>query len=94
MLKIFKDKNCSIVEGINILDLANDPKLKPEIMKYPIIIIGTSVIKSVLRGSNRYNIKIVEKNLREFRKERTKLSNVVVKDFEVPKLWIKKTECM
>ena len=43
----------------------------------------TSYVYHLIKGSsNNQSLK----NLREFRKERTKLSNVVVKDFEVPKL--------
>lgn len=97
--KMFESKDCHIVEGVNILDLYTDPKLRSRLLSTPIIILGKSVLMSTIKGASKdkrmivqflriaqTNLDHVEINVRKFRNARVKIPGAVVKPFEVPKL--------
>jgi len=88
-----KGKKRSIVEGIALVDLYTEFGYKKELQKYPMIIIGRSMLSSSIKAFQRnykqwflqskINLTKGMKRLDTVRKDRTSVPGAVVKKFNV-----------
>ena len=100
-MDIIKDKQCKIVEGVNLMNLCKkDSNINSFVMKQSCIIMGRSALLGTLKGLIRnsknkeeniimglihlgyQNFTNFQKSLIEFRKERSKQPNTIVKEYK------------
>jgi hypothetical protein len=100
-IDIIKDKQCKIVEGVNLMNICKkDSNINSFVMKQSCIIMGRSALLGSLKGAIRNskhgyeniimglihlgyeNFTNFQKSLIEFRKERSKQPNTIVKEYK------------
>jgi adenylate kinase family enzyme len=90
------NKQRSIVEGIGLVDLFTEFGYEKEIGKYPMIIIGRSVLSSSIKAFQRHykawlhqtkiNLTMGQKRLDKVRQYRTAVLGADIKEYVIPKL--------